>query len=1157
MKKISTTAQWTTPFLVVSVTVWWVASSITAAISKRFLRDENTPRPSKTSWLVLLSDVQWIELSALQHVVGAVASVIFLKLYLKKAVLPAEFSRKTVLIASFCNVVGNMATNAVYSLADSSMTQVIYFCEPLFMFGLCLLIYRDKKELLIYRDKKELNINTLLVIVVMVISTILVVNFGSVLSITGIIAALLFDIASPIRNIYLKKLSDTQSWETSFQKYAAMSTCSSLICTPVIIKMLVFQSLEVFTKWQHGFTSILFHFVDNFVSINVLQSLSPLIYTIFNLMKHGVVIIINTLYYQLPMSWKMLFGVVAASMGLYLYLFKKKYPSSKLLVLAVLALGFVFFMPDRSHPIIVPVHVGIKGIETGGARIRVRNLEIFPVTVSTLLPTNVIRSSWVYDRPLSKQILSNLQQLSKTSPVHIYCGTSHCIQTINSLSNNAITTEFLFLQKVFRGTPMQDWLAKHALYKVLIQQDYESHLQELVKLAILWKYGGVYIEPNIQVDGSEINTLSPCSSEPYIVKPHANASIRYFDLACFPIKNSFIAYLSRMIVDQYSVLIQQQQLAANLYRQITLGQVNLDQTRLLHINITTLEYKKLSLATDPDWNHHYGTLSYVHRETTMQRVNIGDEIQSFPAVQFLPFSDSFVKRDKLGESKDDRSILTFFNAWWGSSFANWPPPPNIDPMLLSIHIGNDMQYLWRKNKDYLEDKMPIGCRDAATCDFLLKMDVSAYFSGCMTLMIQSKWNFTRSHKIIMVDVPQKYYNMLPANIQKNIVTLTHDSTMYGISENAKFIKGFEMIEHYAKAKLVITQRIHTALPCVAMGTPVIFLHTDNLPGGGGNPNPNKESPRTKGLLELFHTVDGFKIGKDNIQKWFEKFPWNDIPPNPNMATIMRLRTNLWSVIRQRPPLLDAGRKFGVVPMFPPSPCVSDIKIHVEFSSPDYQFTWQDHRSIESIFRLHPCASVFVHSNTVNDGRFNVFRESGYKINIMTYKDDTLRRKLDYRAFVLNKWGGIFMTSNIIVTQSFLELPKNFLVWADSSKTKVDTAFMGLEKGTDYLQQLLSENLSSPVFDLLVNASFARGDTSIFESDKVFVFDKSRIQHQCYELDSGSEYSTLKKTISKSAVAVALSSDYLITKSIGITPLKSQTLCQELLHNSCVICSKLL
>jgi hypothetical protein len=33
-----------------------------------------------------------------------------------------------------------------------------------------------------------------------------------------------------------------------------------------------------------------------------------------------------------------------------------------------------------------------------------------------------------------------------------------------------------------------------------------------------------------------------------------------------------------------------------------------------------------------------------------------------------------------------------------------------------------------------------------------------------------------------------------------------------------------LLDVYARAKLVITTRLHCALPCLALGTPVVFLH---------------------------------------------------------------------------------------------------------------------------------------------------------------------------------------------------------------------------------------------------------------------------------------------------------------------------------------------
>jgi hypothetical protein len=51
----------------------------------------------------------------------------------------------------------------------------------------------------------------------------------------------------------------------------------------------------------------------------------------------------------------------------------------------------------------------------------------------------------------------------------------------------------------------------------------------------------------------------------------------------------------------------------------------------------------------------------------------------------------------------------------------------------------------------------------------------------------------------------------------------------------------------SSAKLVVTSRIHTALPCLAMGTPVIFIN-------GGFKN-KLDNCRFDGLLEFFNRID--------------------------------------------------------------------------------------------------------------------------------------------------------------------------------------------------------------------------------------------------------------------------------------------------------------
>ena len=151
---------------------------------------------------------------------------------------------------------------------------------------------------------------------------------------------------------------------------------------------------------------------------------------------------------------------------------------------------------------------------------------------------------------------------------------------------------------------------------------------------------------------------------------------------------------------------------------------------------------------------------------------------------------------------------------------------------------------------------------------------------------------------------------------------------------ARFTEAYRLVEMYASAKLVIThvQRIHCALPCVAMGTPVIFINSPKMPGGGGS--SNKSSPRTVGLTPLFHTLDLYAKTVERAKEWLQSFPWHDVPPNPYISMLMRLRATAWNVIRQNQALYNAAKKFGLVPMSPPiqTQYVSNLVFHLIFTT---------------------------------------------------------------------------------------------------------------------------------------------------------------------------------------------------------------------------------
>ena len=1180
--------------ITVSVCVWWVANSIAVVFSKSFVYGDTIP--DIKSWSDVMLEFRWLELTTLQHLIGAVVSIAWLKI-VGKTVWPSEASKKIILLASLGNVAGNIATNAAYAMVSSSITQVVKACEPLFMFGL---------SLLLYKDYQVLNFTTLFSIVTMVIGasvfmaydiagvvslltahdlsslTTLCASYDTNFLVSGVLAALCSNVAFPIRNIYLKKLSSV--WESSFQKYAVISIYSVLVLTPLVVaKVLLFQSFAFTKKWGEGFISASCHYTYNIASIYVLQNFTPLTHAILNLLKHCTVIAVDLVQFEIPLSWKMVLGLGLLFAGLYMYMSKgKKFLCLKIiLVIAVIILGIVFSVPfnftqktEVSQIVESKTKVVLSprlNLSFGATRNSILHKDSTLQQHSVVNGTSdyLVRSAWVFDRPMSEKILSNLKTLSMKYHVLVYCGTSRCMQAINDLPNKNISTSFLLIKELVQDTPFENWLARHMFYKVLAMEAYEDHLQEVVRLAILWRHGGLYIEPNVQLVTKSV--LTCFSDSKWIGKNSLSDGIQHFDIACLPKQAEFIKTLSTMFVDQYLP-------GNNVKPKMNVDEKTWDSyfSEIKLPKVVGIKYNTLSLSADQAWNNHYATLDYHTRVRTIPSDNQGDEIQGYPGLQFLPFIDNFLDRDALYSNKNnDQHIMAFFNAWWGYGQSDWPPQSNVDPLLLSIHTSWEMKPLWEREVDYLKPRAPIGCRDTSTVDFLTNLGVPSYFSGCFTLMYKPMSLKPRTNDVLVVDVGTKFVDMLPDRIRNDKKNhFTHD--IWGdrrFIRSTRLIEAFNKIERYSSAKLVITQRIHTALPCVALNTPVIFINSAGMPGGGGTAKGG--SPRTAGLLSMFHTLNVYQVEDKDISQWFANFPWDNPPPNPDMATHMRLRATFWYEVRKRPSLYDAGLKFGVVPMSPPTPCVDRVQFHIHFPHPDDHFTWQDHRSVESIFRHHPCASVLVHSNTLNDDRFSVFRESGYVIQTQTYdhasfinpasgniKEQQISNTYLVRALILYKWGGVYMDSNIILTKPIIpDLPRNFVVWRDSSKREVDPSFMRFEKGNKFLKSVATKVTADPDNhgDSFYTEALqeAKDKVKTLNSQTVFVFDNAQVNKQCYEVTSGPEYDSWNKTIAESAVAVALSSDYSLTKSIGTTPLKEDTFCRMLLSDFCVICSVLL
>lgn len=287
----------------------------------------------------------------------------------------------------------------------------------------------------------------------------------------------------------------------------------------------------------------------------------------------------------------------------------------------------------------------------------------------------------------------------------------------------------------------------------------------------------------------------------------------------------------------------------------------------------------------------YGLLKY---EENTQFFNVGDNIQSLAAKQFLPKVDEYVNREKLGEYKGE-PIKMILNGWFTHNATNWVPSDNIIPLFVSFHMNNTAAPLMLSDKGvtYLKKNQPIGCRDIYTVKILEAKGIEAYFSGCLTLTLDSYKvkDEERTDKIYIVDPLYGYTtsrkvfrnyktflrsiqngkiwelrkrnkhlkNFISKDLLENAIYVNQEPPANTYTHEQKFEMAEKLLHDYARARLVITSRIHCALPCLAMGTPVIFINGFET---------FTDSSRFEGIIELFNRIDV----NTNTGEWNANFP---------------------------------------------------------------------------------------------------------------------------------------------------------------------------------------------------------------------------------------------------------------------------------------------
>ena len=268
----------------------------------------------------------------------------------------------------------------------------------------------------------------------------------------------------------------------------------------------------------------------------------------------------------------------------------------------------------------------------------------------------------------------------------------------------------------------------------------------------------------------------------------------------------------------------------------------------------------------------FGLLSY-------RTTNIGDDIQSVAAAGLLPRIDEYVQRDELGSPRS-HPVACILNGWFlhGSS---WPPNPGIDALVTSFHISCERSVRevvgGKESLDWLRRHGPVGCRSQSTLDFLEERGIDCHLSGCLTLTLHRP-DVDRTDQIVWVDqeIPD---GVLPDAVARRSIKVTHTCAAQ-LSVPERLAAARRLLRLYASAHLVITTRLHAALPCIAFGTPVVLAE------------PDYQADR----LDCYRDLPSAFVGGSELVSLLEQYPW-EAPPAPTdpvrFAEPLRRRVADW------------------------------------------------------------------------------------------------------------------------------------------------------------------------------------------------------------------------------------------------------------------------
>ncbi len=225
--------------------------------------------------------------------------------------------------------------------------------------------------------------------------------------------------------------------------------------------------------------------------------------------------------------------------------------------------------------------------------------------------------------------------------------------------------------------------------------------------------------------------------------------------------------------------------------------------------------------------------------------NIGDDIQAYAAARLLPSVDYFLDRESLDSfvTDDGEPAAVVMSAWYMWHKWNWPPSKYIVPLFTGIHYTDNerakqdgspvtTEFLTGLSRDYLNACGGVGCRDMFTKRMFDELGIDCYFSGCITLTLPEQPRVKPEREyVVTVDIGDPSTEHIKKLLEGTGIEhrdFKHYKDYRGSiatwEERVAYVE--EVLGLYQNAKCVVTRRLHCALPCLAMGVPVLLLNNE-------------------------------------------------------------------------------------------------------------------------------------------------------------------------------------------------------------------------------------------------------------------------------------------------------------------------------------------